>query len=349
VNTEQTMLAAVLYGKEELRVEPVSIPRPGPSDVLVKVHVALTCGTDLKVFRRGYHARMIVPPAVLGHELAGDVVEVGSAVENFRPGQRVVAANSAPCAHCYFCLRGQENLCEDLLFNNGAYAEYIRIPGPIVQRNMYEIPPHVSYQDAALIEPLACVMRGLDELHLHPGDTVAVIGLGPIGLMFVRLAKTMDARVIAVGRRKTQLDRAQRMGADELISTDSVSNPIDAVKRLTYRGRGADAAIEAVGQPETWQWAVRMVRSGGAVNLFGGCPTGSEVTLDTALLHYSEITLKSSFHHTPGHIRRALEAIARGDIQAADFVTGEAPLKDILGVLRHMMNRNGHLKTAIKP
>ncbi|HZS52249.1 MAG TPA: zinc-binding dehydrogenase [Bryobacterales bacterium] len=349
VKTERTMMAAVLYGKEELRVEPVEIPTLGASDVLVKVNVALTCGTDLKVFRRGYHARMIVPPAVLGHELAGDIVEVGSQVKNFQVGQRVVAANSAPCENCYFCARRQENLCEDLLFNNGAYAEYIRIPGPIVRRNMYEIPPHVGYQDAALIEPLACVMRGLDETHLRPGDTVVVIGLGPIGLMFVRLAKTLDARVIAIGRRKTQLDRAASMGADELISTESVANVVEAVTRLTYRGRGADAAIEAVGQPETWQWAIRMVRSGGTVNLFGGCPTGSEVSLDTALLHYSEITLKSSFHHTPSHIRRALDVISQGQIRAADFVTGEAPLSDILGVLRHMMNRNGHLKTAIVP
>ncbi len=343
------MLAAVLYGREELRVEPVEIPEIEPGDVLVKVNVALTCGTDLKVFRRGYHARMIVPPAILGHELAGDVVQVGGEVENFRVGQRVVAANSAPCAACYFCERGQQNLCENLLFNNGAYAEYIRIPAPIVRCNLYEIPPHIGYQDAALIEPLACVIRGLEETHLRLGDTLAVIGLGPIGLMFIRLAKTLGARVIAVGRRKTQLDRAARMGADEVISVDSVSNPVDAVTRLTYRGRGVDATIEAVGTPETWQWAIHMVRSGGSVNLFGGCPGGSEICLDTSLLHYSEITIRSSFHHTPAHIRRALEVIARSDIRAADFITGEAPLKDLLGVLRHMMNRNGHLKTAILP
>jgi L-iditol 2-dehydrogenase len=343
------MLAAVLYGKEELRVEPVAVPRLEPSDVLVKVHVALTCGTDLKVFRRGYHARMIVPPAILGHELAGDVVAIGSEVQKFRKGQRVVAANSAPCQNCYFCARGQENLCENLLFNNGAYAEYIRIPGPIVRRNMYEIPAHISYQDAALIEPLACVIRGLEETHPRPGDTVAVIGLGPIGLMFVRLAKTMDVRVIAVGRRKTQLEKAARMGADEVISVDSIPEPVEAVKRFTYQGRGADIAIEAVGTPEVWQWAIRMVRGGGTVNLFGGCPTGSEIRLDTGLLHYSEITVKSTFHHTPAHIRRALEAISRGDICAADFITGEAPLTDLVGVLRHMMNRNGHLKTAILP
>src|SRR6202163_4740132 len=170
------MTAAVLYGKQDLKIEQVPIPRVGDGEVLVKVQVALTCGTDVKVFQRGYHARMIVPPAVFGHELAGDVVAVGQDVTRFALGQRVVAANSAPCEACYFCKRGQQNLCEDLLFNNGAYAEYIRIPARIVERNTYEIPKHVSYQDAALVEPLACVLRGLEETGIRPGDSVAITG-----------------------------------------------------------------------------------------------------------------------------------------------------------------------------
>src|ERR1700693_4912053 len=149
------MTAAVLYGKERLEIETVDVPQIGAGDVLVRVRAALTCGTDVKVFRRGYHARMIVPPALFGHELAGDIVAVGKAVRDFRVGQRVVAANSAPCLECFYCRRGSENLCEDLLFNNGAYAQYIRIPGRIVERNMYEIPEHVSYQDGALVEPPA--------------------------------------------------------------------------------------------------------------------------------------------------------------------------------------------------
>src|ERR1017187_6641378 len=183
------MMAAVLYGKENLQVEPVAVPTIESGDILVRVKVALTCGTDVKVFRRGYHARMIVPPAVFGHELAGDVVAVGSHVTRFSLGQRVVAANSAPREHCVFCRRGLQNLCEDLLFNNGAYAEYIRIPARIVERNTYLIPAHVGYRDAALVEPLACVLRGLEETAPQEGDNVAIIGLGPIGLMFVKLAK----------------------------------------------------------------------------------------------------------------------------------------------------------------
>src|SRR4029079_463744 len=252
------MMAAVLYGKEHLQVEPVAVPTIAKGDILVRVRVALTCGTDVKVFRRGYHARMIVPPAVFGHELAGDVVALGEGVTRFSTGQRVVAANSAPCGECYFCRRGLENLCEDLLFNNGAYAEYIRIPARIVERNTYEVPRDVSYQDAALVEPLACVLRGLEETGLRAGDTLAIIGLGPIGLMFVRLAKVYGARVVAIGRRKTQLDRAAGMGADELICTANVPQPASTVRGMT-KGRGVDIAIEAVGKPETWHWAVDMV------------------------------------------------------------------------------------------
>src|SRR6185312_12609718 len=179
VRVNKYMTAAVLYGKEHLKVEEVPVPEIGNGDVLVRVRAALTCGTDVKVFRRGYHARMIVPPALFGHELAGDIVQMGDKVRGFKVGQRVVAANSAPCGECFFCTRGQDNLCEDLLFNNGAYAEYIRIPQRIVEKNMYEVPEHVSYQDAALVEPLACVLRGLEETGLRAGDTIAIIGLGP--------------------------------------------------------------------------------------------------------------------------------------------------------------------------
>jgi L-iditol 2-dehydrogenase len=342
------MIAAVLYGKENLQIESVSVPKIGDGDVLVRVQAALTCGTDVKVFRRGYHARMIVPPALFGHELAGDIVAMGKDVRGFRVGQRVVAANSAPCLECFYCKRGNENLCDDLLFNNGAYAEYIRIPARIVERNMYEIPGHVSYQDAALVEPLACVLRGLDETSIRPGDTVAVLGLGPIGLMFVRLAKAYGARVIALGRRKTQLDRAGKMGADELLISGETSETVQRIRDLT-EGRGADVAIEAVGHPDVWETAVRSLRRGGTVNFFGGCPNDSRIELDTALMHYSEITCKASFHHTPAHIRKALDFVSRGVITGRDFVNRVEPLTNLLEVMRHLMSHNGHLKTAIIP
>jgi L-iditol 2-dehydrogenase len=342
------MMAAVLYGKENLRVEAVEVPGIGRGELLVRVKAALTCGTDVKVFLRGYHARMIVPPAVFGHELAGDVVAMGEGVQGFRIGQRVVAANSAPCQQCYYCLRGNENLCEDLLFNNGAYAEYIRIPARIVEKNTYEIPDHIGYKDAALAEPLACVLRGLEETGVRSGDTVAVVGLGPIGLMFVRLAKVHGARVIALGRRPKQLERAERLGADEMISTAGNTDLARAVRDLTH-GRGADIAIEAVGTPATWELAVQLVRRGGTVNFFGGCPSDTRISLDTSLLHYSEIRCLASFHHTPSHVRRALEVINAGYITARDFVKGEEPLANLLEVMRYLTSHNGHLKTAIIP
>jgi L-iditol 2-dehydrogenase len=343
------MLAAVLYGKEHVEIEPVEVPALGSGDVLVRVRAALTCGTDVKVFRRGYHARMIVPPALFGHELAGDVVAVGRDVSRFRVGQRVVAANSAPCGECLFCERGSENLCENLLFNNGAYAEYIRIPSRIVARNLYEIPAGVMYQDAALVEPLACVLKGVEDCSVRPGDTVTVIGLGPIGLMFVRTLSLLGARVIAVGRRKTQLDRAAHMGAQVLLQSNDGEDIVAAVKNCTPGGHGADVVIEAVGKPQTWQEATMMVRRGGTVNFFGGCPSDTTIHLDTSRIHYSELTLKASFHHTPGMIQRALAAVSQGDITARDFVNGEEPLVNLLEVFKHLMSHNGHLKTAIIP
>ena len=238
-----SMTAAVLYGKEDVRMESVPVPVIGPGELLVGIRTALTCGTDVKVFRRGYHARMIKPPALFGHELAGDIVAVGRGVTKFRVGQRVVAANSAPCDECFYCRQGQPNLCEDLLFNNGAYAEYIRIPARIVRKNTYLIPKGVDYKDAALVEPLACAVRGLDESGVRAGDTVAVIGLGAIGLMFVRLARfAFGAHVIAIARRKEQVNRAVALGATEgitLTKRTPLNNEVVAVAELKALTGGA--------------------------------------------------------------------------------------------------------------
>ena len=343
------MTAAVLYGKEDVKIEKVPIPRVQDGEVLIKVQVALTCGTDVKVYRRGYHARMIVPPALFGHELAGVIEEVGPGVKGFSKGMRVVALNSAPCGRCFYCSKHQENLCEDLLFNNGAYAEYIRVPNRIVQRNMLKIPDYVSFQDAAMVEPLACVLRGLHETGVEIGDTVAVIGGGPIGLMFVQVAHAIGCNVIAVVKRDSQVAAAKRKGANDVVQITKVHDPVEAVRMKSHAHRGPDVVIEAVGRPEAWEWAVNMVRKGGTVNFFGGCANGTKVELDTNRLHYSEITLKATFHHTPETVRRAFALIAEGKVKGTDYITGEAPLSRLHDVMRKMLDRNGDIKTAIIP
>ncbi len=349
--SQGTMRAAVLYGKEDVRLESVPVPTLRAGEILVRVRAALTCGTDVKVFRRGYHAKMIQPPALFGHEMAGDIVACGEAVTGFRPGQRVVAANSAPCDACFFCRRGQPNLCEDLLFNNGAYAEFLRIPERIVKKNTYLIPPQLDYRDAALAEPLACAVRGLDESGLRPGDTLLVMGLGPIGLMFTRLAKwAYGARVIVMARRLEQVDRAMTLGADEGIVMGSAPQSLRSEVKALTDGRGADVVIEAIGHPDSWELATQLVRKGGVINFFGGCPSGTKVGLDTSLLHYSEITCKASFHHTPKHIRRSLELIAEGKVNATHLVNHEEPLSALPQVLANLAHhRNGQIKTAIIP
>jgi len=345
---KKQMTAAVLYGKEDVKIERVPIPPLEAGEVLVKVNVALTCGTDLKVFQRGYHARMIVPPALFGHELSGVIEEVGPGVRDFRRGMRVVALNSAPCGACFYCMKHQENLCEDLLFNNGAYAEYIKIPRRIVESNMLALPDDVTFESAAMTEPLACALRGLQETGVDIGDTITIIGAGPLGLMLMQVAKLMGCDVVAVVKRDEQVSEAKRFGADDVVHINKVKSPIEAVMHLT-EGRGSDVVIEAVGRPQVWQWAVDMVRRGGAVNFFGGCASGTKVELDTNRLHYSELTLKATFHHTPESVRKAFALIAEKKIKSTDYVTGEAPLSKLKQVLQQMLERGNQIKTAIIP
>jgi len=344
-----TMQAAVLHGREDVRIEDVPIPQAGAGELIVKVGAALTCGTDLKVYRRGYHARMIVPPALFGHELAGTVVEAGEGVTGFANGDRVVALNSAPCGLCYFCQRGQENLCDDLLFNNGAYAEFIRIPARIVAKNTLRVPEHVALEHAALTEPLACAVHGLEDSRPQPGDQIAVIGGGPLGLMILHVAALAGYEVIAIVKHDGQVEAARQLGAAHVVQTASIRTAISETRALTPKKQGVDIAIEAVGVPDAWQEAVELVRKGGTVNFFGGCAVGTHVSLDTNRIHYSNITLRATFHHTPAMCRKALELIASGRFQAGAFITGHAHLYELNRVFEKLMNRSSEIKTAIVP
>jgi L-iditol 2-dehydrogenase len=342
--------AAVLHGKEDVRLEDIATPALQPSEVRLRIEAALTCGTDLKVYKRGYHARMIVPPAVFGHELAGVVSEVSSqqsvvGSKEWNIGDRVVVANSAPCGECFFCLQQQENLCEDLLFLNGAYAESIVVPARIVQKNLLRLKPETAFRDAALTEPLACVVQGVEDLKLRTGQNVLIIGAGPIGLMFVALAKNLGCNVTMAGRRAARLAAAQKLGATQVVDIGDGADLAAKIRAATQTR--FDAVVEAVGRPETWEASVQLVRKGGAVNFFGGCPSGTTVSLDTQLIHYSNLTLLASFHHTPRTIRRALEFIEAGVIRAADFVSGECPLSKLPELFKSMTAGNQAIKTLI--
>jgi L-iditol 2-dehydrogenase len=342
------MTAAVLYGPEDVRVERVKVPEIGDDEVLIKIGAALTCGTDRKVYLRGGHPTMIKPPDVFGHEFAGTIVQAGKGVCNFREGMRVVCANSAPCNKCFWCKAGKWSSCEDIQYINGAYAEYIKVPGRLVEQNLLPIPEHISFKEAALTEPLACVAHGVDESCIKMGDNVAVIGLGPIGLMFVRLSKLRGAKVIAVDLSDERLSAAGRMGADVLMNAILQTDIVDTVRKSTPRNMGVDVAIEAAGVPQLWEKAILMARRGGIVNLFGGCPPGTKIELDTKHLHYSELTIKGVYHHTPYFVRTALELICRKEAGADILITHEIPLSKINDVLRMIVDGKG-IKIAVIP
>jgi L-iditol 2-dehydrogenase len=236
-----------------------------------------------------------------------------------------------------------------LLFNNGAYADFMRIPARIVTENMLEVPHSVDDASAALVEPLACVLRGIHEMELRTNDTAVVIGCGPIGLKFVRMLSRRGVRVIAVARRNAPLDVAKRLGAVSVVNANEVPDPVAAVKQLTDEKRGPDGVVEAAGNPGTWKLALDMVRRGGVVNFFSGLPSGTKVEIEPATMHYSEIKLISTFHHTPRFIREALEAIKRADITAHDFVTEEISLADLPQAFERMKSRSGEIKLAVRP
>jgi L-iditol 2-dehydrogenase len=343
------MKAAVLHGREDVRIETVEVPRLERGDVLLRTRTALTCGTDAKVFRRGYHAKMIVPPAVFGHEMAGVVEEVGPGVEGVRPGMAVVAANSAPCGDCYYCRHDMPNLCDDLLFWNGAYAEFARIPARVVKKNLLPLPENLGFHEAAMVEPLACVVRGVEESWIGRGQSVAVIGTGPIGLMFVALARMRGAHVTAAGRRRQRLEKAMEMGAEAVVESRENLDLAEQLRAKSPDARGFDVVIEAVGLPGTSESAVRAVRKGGVVQLFGGCPADTRIGIDSQLLHYQELTIKSTFHHTPESVRKSFRLIADGHIDPNAFITAEARLEDLPAVLNHMAKGGDGLKTAILP
>jgi L-iditol 2-dehydrogenase len=308
--------AARLYAPGDLRIEDVPKPVPGPGDVLVQIEVALTDGTDLKTFRRGHPVLARSLPAPFGHEFCGYV-----------DGRRVVAANSAPCAECEGCARNEQ--CRALEFLAGAYADWLLVPERIAAVNLLDVPVGLSSDVAALVEPLACCLRGVQRAGISTGDTVAILGAGPIGLMLAACVADAGGHPVLVGGRAERQEHAAAFGAE------------------TGDGRGADVVIEAAGSEQAWLDAVEVVRPGGTVVLFGGLPGDARPRVDAYRLHYEELTLRGSFHHTPVTVRAALGFLASGAYPWERLITHRLLLEELPALLADPPP--GLLKAAVVP
>ncbi len=343
------MKAIQYYAPQDIRYEDVNIKEPNPNEVLVKVKAALTCGTDLKTYRRGHPVLIKKIPSGFGHEFSGVIEKIGKNVTGFNIGDRIVAANSAPCYKCFFCKKEEYNLCENLNFLNGAYAEYITIPEQITKHNMLKLPDNLSFEKAAFAEPLANVVHGVERTGIKAGQTVGVVGIGPIGLMFVKLAKLKGARVIAAGRNPLKLRLAKEFGgADEVVDLNKYPNPEKIFLSFSEQNKGLDVAVECVGIPEIWERMFTFVRKGGTVHLFGGCKSGTSINIDTRRLHYDEIKVISIFHHTPKYFREALDLIAENKVDVEKLITMSMPLEMTKKALE--LHSSGEaIKVLLKP
>jgi L-iditol 2-dehydrogenase len=342
------MLASLLLEPGRLELRNIEIPKAGPGEVVIRVRTALTCGTELKTFRRGHPK--IPTPTPLGHEFSGDIFEVGEGVTNFKPGDQVMTAPTAPCGDCFYCKKGQENLCslvmETMVF--GAFAEYVRIPAHIVNSNMFRKPAHLSYGEAAMLEPLSCVVYGMDQVSMGPDDSVLVIGAGAIGLMHVAVLKALGAgKIMVAGKREHRLKLAQALGADHIIDAENEST-LDRVKELTD-GIGADLVVECTGQLAVWEDTPDLVRKGGTIVLFGGLPRGTRATFDTTRLHYDQITLKGVFHYSRSAVKKAYRLLADKKIQVNGLISGTYSLSDLKHVFELLMARGSDVKFAVVP
>lgn len=353
---QETMMAAMYYGPGDLRIERVPIPQIEPDGLLLHIGAATTCGTDWKMYRRGY-VELPQLPMPFGHECSGVVAKVGPKVEGVEVGERIVPAIASNCGKCFWCKRNQPVFCVDRTYMiaggrmaGGAYAEYIAVPGSIVRNNLHRIPDHISFAEAALVEPLACALYGMEDLpELRAGDTAVVVGDGPIGQFFVRLAKLRGASVVLCGSREHRLEKGRQFGADATLNYHDVEDQIKAVYEIVGYP-GPDVVIEATGQPHVWELSVNMARRGGTVMLFGGCKGGTTVTFDTQKVHYDCLTIKSPsvYLQDADLLGRSLKLLASGDIPGKEFISGSYPLSRAVEALEKYGSRAG-LKYKIVP
>lgn len=327
------MRALILHGPDDLRLEHVDDPAPGPGEIILRVERALTCATDAKIMRAGRHPALPPVPSPLGHEVTGEVVAVGSGVARPSCGDRVVVANSAPCGTCRPCTRNRPALCEDLIYLWGAFADYVRVPARIVAVNTILRPDGLPADHAPMIEPLACALNAVARSGAAAGDEVVILGGGVQGQFLTAALAGRGCRVTVCDPHGDRRERALRFGAVAVADAPRDEAACDALRADLAGGRGADVVFEAVGRPQTWQAAVRLAGRGGEVNLYGGCPMGSQVTFPTEPLHYGELRLQGSYHHTPAAIRAALDLLVAGTMPVHELVGDPVGLEQVAGVL----------------
>lgn len=341
------MRCFILEEPGRISMREVPRPVPGPGEVVVRVRTALTCGTDVKAYERG-HPKWPMPTP-FGHEFAGEIAAVGSNVADWREGDAVMAAPTAPCRACYFCRKEQENLCESLMDSMvlGAYGEFVRLPARIVQQNLFPKHESLSFAAAALLEPLACVLHGLARIDLRHAETTVLLGAGAISLLHLRALRAQhEGRIIVVGRNPTRAQHARALGADVVLLGD-MDVARASVHGLT-QGRGADLVVECTGQPEVWERAPSFARRGGHVVLFGGCPPGTTVTIDTRRFHYDQVSMSSPFHFTPKDVRRSWEMLGDTGFAPESLISARMRLEDLGDALaRH--RRGDGIKFALEP
>jgi L-iditol 2-dehydrogenase len=322
-------------------------PRPRAGELLIEVRCALSCGTDLKTFRRGHPLWKL--PTAFGHEFAGVVVEVGAGVTDFKVGDEVMAAPTAPCGICFYCQHGQENLCAQAIDKMvmGGYADVLLLPAHVVARNTFIKPPNLPFEEAALLEPLSCVVHAQEMARPQASESAVIIGGGAFGLMHMRALKAAGVREVAVlGRGAERLKWAAEMGADKVIDARS-DDAVAAVARLNG-GFGPDLVIECTGQVQGWEDAVARVRRGGRVIFFGGCPSNTKLSLDTRRMHYDNLTLLAPFHFRPRDVRRAFELLSARTAGFGAIVNARRRLSELTEVFA-MLERGDVLKCAVIP
>ncbi|MEU8256709.1 zinc-dependent dehydrogenase [Micromonospora inaquosa] len=336
----------------DVRIEDAPEPTPGPADVKIRVRACSTCGTDVKISRFGHHH--IAPPRVMGHEIAGEIIEVGGDVTGWRPGDRVQVIAAIPCGNCAECRRGRMTVCPNQVSMgyhfDGGFAEYLVVPHNVLTVDgLNRIPEGLSFAEASVAEPLACVLNGQNLADVGEGDDVVVVGSGPIGCLHVRLARSRGAaRVFLVDLNRERLDLAANLVQPDAAICGAETDVVDAVLKLT-EGRGADVVITATAAGVAQEQAVQMSARQGRISFFGGLPKDKPViSLDSNLVHYRELTIVGANGSSPEHNKEALRLIANGSVPVADLITHRLPLDRALDAFG-IVARGEAIKVTIEP